>query len=160
VAIPIEESFEVAAAIEQVWSYFQDPPQVVPCIPGAELVGVLDEKSYEGIMKFQLGPVRAKFKGTITIDEIDPQAHVMTLTARGIQLGAVGQAEAQVRFACLSLDDRRTEIGIQANVSIAGKLAQLGGGMIQSVARQLFREFAECAQHEILGDRLVEAEDG
>jgi carbon monoxide dehydrogenase subunit G len=156
VAIPIEESFEVAAPIEQVWSYFQDPPQVVPCIPGAELMGVLDEKSYEGIMKFQLGPVRAQFKGTITIDEIDPQAHVMTLTACGIQLGAVGQAEAQVQFSCLSLGENRSEIGIKANVSIAGKLAQLGGGMIQSVARQLFRQFAECAQLEILGEELAE----
>jgi carbon monoxide dehydrogenase subunit G len=156
VAIPIEESFQVAAPIEQVWSYFQDPPQVVPCIPGAELVGVLGEKAYEGIMKFQLGPVRAQFKGTITIDEIDAQAHLMALTARGIQLGAVGQAEAQVQFTCLSLSEQCTEIGIKANVSIAGKLAQLGGGMIQSVARQLFREFAECAQHEILGDRLVQ----
>ena len=155
-AIPIEESFEVAAPIEQVWSYFQDPPQVVPCIPGAELVGVMGDNAYEGIMKFQLGPVRAQFKGTITIDEIDPQAHVMTLTARGIQLGAVGQAEAQVRFACLSLGDSSSEIGIEASVSIAGKLAQLGGGMIQSVARQLFRDFAVCAQQEILGDRLAE----
>jgi carbon monoxide dehydrogenase subunit G len=156
VAIPIEESFQVAAPIEQVWSYFQDPPQVVPCIPGAELVGVLGEKAYEGIMKFQLGPVRAQFKGTITIDEIDAQAHRMALTAHGIQLGAVGQAEAQVQFTCLSLNEQCTEIGIEANVSIAGKLAQLGGGMIQSVARQLFREFAECAQHEILGDRLAQ----
>lgn len=156
-AIPIEERFEVAAPLEQVWGYFQDPPQVVPCIPGAELVGVVDDTTYEGRVKVQVGPVRAQFLGTVAIEAIDAEAHTMTLAARGTQQGAAGRAEAEVRFACRALGDTDTEVSIKASVSIAGKLAQLGGGMIQSVARQIFRKFADCAQREILGDELAES---
>jgi carbon monoxide dehydrogenase subunit G len=132
VAIPIEERFEVAAPIEQVWAYFQDPPQVVPCIPGAELVGSAEENTYEGKVSFQVA---------------------MSLIARGMQQGAPGRAEAQVQFELQPLGDTSTEVSIKADISIAGKLAQLGGGMIQSVSRQIFRKFADCARQEILGSK-------
>jgi carbon monoxide dehydrogenase subunit G len=153
VAIPIEERFEVAAPIEQVWAYFQDPPQVVPCIPGAELVGSAEENTYEGKVSFQVGPVRAQFKGEVRIESIDAQTHTMSLIARGMQQGAPGRAEAQVQFELQPLGDTSTEVSIKADISIAGKLAQLGGGMIQSVSRQIFRKFADCARQEILGSK-------
>lgn len=165
-AIPIEERFEVAAPIEQVWAYFSDPPQVVPCIPGAELVKAVDETTYEGTVGLQVGPVRAKFRGTVLIESMDADKRTMTLVARGTQQGAQGRAEAQVQFGLQSLDEQRTEVMVRADVSIAGKLAQMGGGMIQSVSRQIFRKFAECARSEILnedvgaGDRSQKRKEG
>jgi carbon monoxide dehydrogenase subunit G len=150
VAIPIEERFEVAAPIEQVWDYFKDPPQVVPCIPGAELIKAVDETTYEGAVGLQVGPVRAKFRGTVIIENVDAEKRTMALVARGTQQGAQGRAEAQVQFGLQSLDEQRTEVIVKADVSIAGKLAQMGGGMIQNVSRQIFRKFAECARNEIL----------
>lgn len=150
--IPIEESFEVAAPIGRVWEYFRDPPRVVPCIPGAELTAVVDANTYEGRVSVQVGPIRAQFAGTVNILELDDERFRMTLSARGLQQGAVGRAEAKVRFGLESVDDGTTRVGIRAEVSIAGKLAQLGGGMIQTVSRQLFRKFADCARREIMAE--------
>jgi carbon monoxide dehydrogenase subunit G len=150
VAIPIEDSFEVEAPIERVWAYFSDPPQVVPCIPGAELSEVLDGNSYAGRVSLQVGPIRAQFDGTVNIRELDAERHSMTLSARGMQQGAAGRAEATLNFGLEPWGAATTRVHIRAEVSIVGKLAQLGGGMIQTVSRQLFRKFADCARQQIL----------
>ena len=64
----------------------------------------------------------------------------------------IGRAEAQVGFGLQSLGETSTEVTIDANVSITGKLAQLGGGMIQTVSRQIFRKFADCVQKEFAAE--------
>jgi carbon monoxide dehydrogenase subunit G len=150
VAIPIKESFEVGASVEQVWDYFSDPIHVVPCLPGAEILSSLEDNAYEGRVNVQVGPVRAQFAGIVRVLEIDAARHTMTLSARGTQEGAAGRAEATVNFGLESRGPASTQVRIEAEVSISGKLAQMGGGMIQTVARQLFRKFADCARREIL----------
>lgn len=149
-AISVKERFEVTAPIAEVWAYFDDPPQVVPCLPGAELVKAIDENTYEGRVSFQVGPVRAQFAGTVKIENRDPAQHAITLAAKGTQQGAIGRAEAQVSFGLQAVDETLTEVTIDADVSITGKLAQLGGGMIQTVSRQIFRKFADCVQKEFV----------
>ena len=149
-AIPIDLQFEIDAPIGLVWAYFGDPPRVAPCLPGAELTQVLDESTYEGKVRVQVGPVVAQYAGKLIIERLDSAAHVGEMAAHGDQQGATGRAKARIRYQLLPLAEGRTEIIVHAEVSIAGRLAQLGGGMIQAVARQLFRKFAECAERDIL----------
>jgi len=150
VAIPIEERFEVPAPIEQVWDYFSNLPQVAPCLPGAELIEIIDKKTYKGRVQVRVGQIRAKYQGTVVVEKVDRQHWSMTLVARGDQQGVVGRAEARIAFALQSLAADKTEVSVQVELSLAGRLAQLGGGLIQTVSRQLFRKFAECMQSEIL----------
>lgn len=149
-AIPIDLQFEIDAPIGLAWAYFRDPPRVAPCLPGAELTRVVDDKTYEGKARVRVGPVAAQYAGTLIIERMDSIAHVGEMVAHGDQQGATGRAEARIRYQLRPLAEARTEIILHAEVSIAGRLAQLGGGMIQAVARQLFRKFAECAEREIL----------
>ncbi len=149
-AIPIDLQFEIDAPIELVWAYFQDPPRVANCLPGAELTRILDEKTYEGKVRVQVGPVVAQYKGKVIIEHSDPTTYMEEMVAHGDQQGAVGRVQARFRFNLRPLGQARTKIILHAEVSIAGRLAQLGGGMIQAVARQLLRKFAECAEREIL----------
>jgi carbon monoxide dehydrogenase subunit G len=72
------------------------------------------------------------------------------MVAHGDQQGTTGRAHARIRYHLRPLAEARTEIILHAEVSIAGRLARLGGGMIQAVARQLLRKFAECAERDIL----------
>ena len=65
-----------------------------------------------------------------------------------------------LQFGLQSLDEQRTEVVVKADVSIAGKLAQMGGGMIQNVSRQIFRKFAECARKEILDNDASTSDRG
>ena len=149
-AILIDVRSEINAPVDRVWSYFQDPPRVAPCLPGAELTRVLDEKTYEGRARIQVGPVVAQYKGKMVIERMDTTDHVVEMLAHGDQQGASGRARARLRVNLRSLDESCTEVILHAEVSIAGRLAQLGGGMIQAVARQLFRKFIECVERDIL----------
>ena len=149
-AIPIDLQFEIDAPIALVWEYFGDPPRVAPCLPGAELTRVLDEKTYEGKVRVQVGPVVAQYTGKVIIERLDSTAHVAEMVAHGDQQGATGRAQARIKYQLLPLAEARTEIILHAEVSIAGRLARLGGGMIQGVATQLLRKFAECAERDIL----------
>lgn len=155
-AITVKEQFEVDVPVEEAWAYFEDPPRVVPCLPGAELDKVVDDNTYQGKIGLQVGPVRAQFDGTVHIEEKDPEAHKMTLVARGTQQGAAGRAEAHVDFKLVSSGESTTEVTVEAEVSISGRLAQLGGGMFQTVSRQLFRKFADCVHEEISAKDVAE----
>ncbi len=149
-AIPIDLQFEIDAPIELVWAYFRDPPRVAPCLPGAELTRILDEKTYEGKVRVQVGPVVAQYAGKLIIERLDSTAYVGEMAAHGDQQGATGRAQARIRYQLRPVAEDRTEIILHAEVSIAGRLARLGGGMIQAVSRQLLRKFAECAERDIL----------
>ncbi|MFQ5409582.1 MAG: SRPBCC family protein, partial [Anaerolineales bacterium] len=138
-AIPIEERFAIAAPIAQVWAYFSDPPRVAPCLPGAELIEVVGEKTYKGRVQVKVGQIGAQYQGTVVVEKIDRQNWAMVLVARGDQSGAAGRAEARIAFSLRSLAKENTEVVIRVELSIAGRLAQLGSGLIQTVSKQLFR---------------------
>lgn len=149
-AIQIEERFEVEAPAEHVWAYFSDPARVVPCLPGAELTEVVDETTYRGRVRVQVGPVVAQYEGTARIQQMDREAGVIEMVARGRQVGQAGGAEGRMVARLTARDSGRTEVLVTSEVSISGRLAQFGRGLIADVSRQLFAQFSECARREIL----------
>ena len=149
-AIPVQASFEVPASIEHVWAYFSNPPQVVTCLPGAELLEVMGDNRYRGRVHIKVGPVTAHYVGFVQIEQFDPQEHVMILQARGDQQGVVGRAEARISFSLSSLDEQSTQVNIRSEIVVAGRLAQFGSGLIQTVSKQLFHKLAECVQNEVV----------
>lgn len=147
----VRERFQVDASPEKVWGYLTDPPRVAPCLPGAELLDVVAEDTYKGKVEVKVGPIAARYEGTATFEEVDSAKREAVLVARGDQQGAVGKAEANIKFTVGALDRDRTEVTVEADVSISGRLGRLGGGMIQTVSGQLFRKFAECVSAELRG---------
>lgn len=145
----IQEQFEVEAPAEAAWAYLTDPPQIVPCLPGAELTEVVDDETYRGKVEVKVGPIEARYEGTVVFDEIDFEGMSARITASGEQQGAVGKAEADITLEVTSIGDARSKVSVQAEVSISGRLGRIGGGMIQTVSGQLFRKFAECVSEEL-----------
>src|SRR4030095_9418355 len=92
----IENTVEVDAPLDQVWDLGNDIPRVAPCMPGAALTGVLDDKTYEGTVAVKLGPLRMSYKGKVVVEEVDDAAHSARLTARGKDTQGAGTAKASV----------------------------------------------------------------
>lgn len=157
-AILIEEQFQVEAPIEPVWAYLSNPPRVAPCLPGAQLTEIVDERTFKGQVKVQVGPVVAQYQGTVILEAMDAESHSATMVGRGTQMGAAGRAEGRMTYTLRSLDGQGTEIVVNAEVNVTGRLAQLGGGMIQSVSKQLFREFVDCVRQQILAEQAASVE--
>jgi carbon monoxide dehydrogenase subunit G len=139
-AIKIEEKFQVPASIDVVWRFMMDPEQVVTCIPGATLDGVVDDRTFLGSVKVKVGAVSAKYKGQVQFTEIDEAGRSILLAAEGRETGG-GMAKGTLSSRLRSLEDGGTEIETDASIDLTGRIMQVGRGMIEGVSKQLFQQF-------------------
>jgi uncharacterized protein len=142
----IEETFRVGAPVDRVWRWLVDPRQVVTCLPGAELTEEQGDRTYLGRVKVKVGPVTASYAGRATIVEQDDAAHVVKLSAEGREPTGSGSATMSMTSRMTALPDGGTEVHVLADVVVVGKVAQFGRGMMESVSKQLFRQFTDCVR--------------
>lgn len=145
-ALKIEQRFVVRTPVSRVWQYMLDPQQVVTCMPGAELTQVQDERTFLGDVKVRVGPVTVRYKGRIQFVEADEQAHRIRLMGEGREAGGTGSARVTMSSRINALPSGDAEVIVDAEVELVGKIVQFGRGMIEDVAKQLFRQFAGCVK--------------
>lgn len=128
----------IAASREAVWAALNDVAVLKQCIPGCESLEKTSDTDMVARVKLQVGPVRAAFAGKVTLSDIDPP-NGYRISGEG-QGGVAGYAKggAVVR---LVDDGAGTLLKYDAKADVGGKLAQLGGRLIDSTARKLAGEF-------------------
>ncbi len=145
----LEQSFEIAAPLDEVFDALIDLERVAPCLPGAAITGRDDEGAYRGTIVIKLGPTTAPYNGTITIDAIDREAYTATLNARGTDKRGQGGATAII-VNRLSDVDGRTRVDAETDMNITGRLARFGRpGMVQDISNRMLKEFASCLQERL-----------
>ncbi len=148
----LEQSFEVAAPIDQVWAALNDLERVAPCLPGAAITDHDEDGNYHGTFQVKLGPTTAAYRGTIRIESADEATHTATLKARGTDKRGQGGASATI-VNTLTGHDGATTVNAATDFTITGRLARFGrGGMMQDISNRLLRDFSTCLQ-----SRLAEA---
>ena len=145
-AIKTEETFQLKAPADRVWSYLIDPRNVVTCLPGAELTSVQDESTFLGKVKVKVGPVVAAYSGKVVITERDDSTRIVKMTGEGRESAGSGSAKVAITSSVVDLSNGMTEVRVTADLDIVGKIAQFGRGMIESVNRQMFKQFTECVR--------------
>ncbi len=149
----LEQSFEVAAPPDAVWSALIDVQRVAPCLPGAELTAGEDERTYQGTFSVKLGPTSASYRGTLRLEEVDEAARRATMRANGTDKRGQGGAKATIVSTVREGEGGASVVEVDTDYSITGRLAAFGrGGMIQDVANRLLREFAACLSTTLAGD--------
>jgi carbon monoxide dehydrogenase subunit G len=142
----LEQSFEVQAPIDEVWTALIDLERVAPCLPGAAITERDDDGTYHGTFQVKLGPATAAYRGTIRIEEADEAAHRATLKARGTDKRGQGGASATI-VNTLSEQGGGTRVDAVTDFTITGRLAAFGrGGMMQDISNRMMRDFATCLQ--------------
>ena len=152
----IEKNFEVNEPIGKVWSYLSDPTKIVTCVPGASLQEQIDERNYKGGVSLKFGPVKAKYAGQITFEELDAAAHKMTLKGKGLDSKGKGSAEMLMK-SDLNETDGGTAVNCSMQITIVGKLAQFGSRLINDVSNQLFDQFVNNFKNKLAADTSYEA---
>ncbi|MQB01522.1 MAG: carbon monoxide dehydrogenase [Actinobacteria bacterium] len=142
----IENSFQVAAPIDRVWSYLLDVEKVVPCMPGAELTETLDERNWKGKVTVKLGPVSLAFAGKVNMEERDEGAHRAVLKASGMEQRGKGAASAVITSTLEAGPSDGTIVNIVQDLKVSGQAAQFSRGMMQDVTNKLTQQFADCLQ--------------
>jgi carbon monoxide dehydrogenase subunit G len=146
VPIKTEETFRLKAPADRVWAYLIDPRHVVTCLPGAELTSVQDESTFLGKVKVKVGPVVAAYSGKVVITERDDSARIVRMVGEGRESAGSGSAKVAITSSVVELPDGMTEVRVTADLDVVGKVAQFGRGMIESVNKQMFRQFTECVR--------------
>jgi uncharacterized protein len=142
----LHNDFDVPAPVDEVWAYMLDVEKIAPCMPGAELTEVVDDKNWKGKVTVKVGPVSMAFLGTVTIEERDEAAKRVVLKADGRDSRGKGAANALVTVK-MEPGGAGTKVSIDTDLTITGAAAQYArGGMIQDISGRLTKEFANCLQ--------------
>lgn len=128
----------IAASRQKVWAALNDPAVLRQCIPGCQSLEKLSDTEMTAKVVLQVGPVKATFAGKVALSDIDPP-NGYRITGEGSG-GVAGYAKggAVVR---LSDDGAGTLLRYEAKADVGGKLAQLGGRLIDATSKKLTGEF-------------------
>jgi hypothetical protein len=147
-AFKIEEKFEVQAPVERVWQYLIDPKRVVECLPGAQLLEQKDDQSFLGSIKVKVGPLSMSYKGQAKFTEINEETHQVRMVGDAREVTGSGSTKVSMLSTVVPLANGGSEVSVNADVELVGKIVQFGRGMIEEVSRQMFRQFSTCVtQH-------------
>ena len=130
--------YHIAATREQVWRALNDPAILLRAVPGCEALEKTSDSEFIARVTLKIGPVKAKFKGRVTLGDLDPP-NGYSITGEG-QGGVAGFAKGSARVQ-LTEDGDGTCLRYQATATVGGKLAQVGQRMITAAARKLATEF-------------------
>jgi carbon monoxide dehydrogenase subunit G len=144
----IANQFTVSAPIEQAWDVLCDLEQVIPLMPGAQLIGHEGE-DYLGKVKVKVGPVTSEFSGKVRFVEQDRDQHRAVIDGKGKEARGTGNAAATVT-AQLHEDGQKTRVTVDTDLKIVGKLAQFGSGMLQQVSEKLLGQFVESLEAKLV----------
>lgn len=139
----LENSFEVAAPVDAAWRLLNDVPEVVPCMPGAELVEVTGENAWKAKLHVKLGPISLQFLADVTREHMDETAGRVVLAVRAREAKGRGSAEATIE-STLGAVDAGTRVDIATELTLRGAVAQYGRGVVADVASRLTAQFAGC----------------
>jgi carbon monoxide dehydrogenase subunit G len=153
--VKLEHSFTVPADLDTVWQAVLDPERVAPCMPGATLTEV-DGDAFTGSVKVKLGPISLLYKGSGEFLSKDPEARTVVIKASGKDARGNGTAAATVTVA-LTADGSSTRGAVVTDLSITGKPAQFGRGLISEVGGKILDTFATCLASKLGPEEAQEA---
>jgi uncharacterized protein len=138
----LEHKFTILAPVDTVWQALLDPERVAPCFPGATVTSVSGAE-FAGTVKVRLGPISLQYKGVGRFTETDASVYRTVIEASGTASGGQSTAAATVT-ASLAENGTGTDVTVLTDLSITGKPAQFGRGLLEDVGEKIIGRFAEC----------------
>ncbi|WP_202867178.1 SRPBCC family protein [Kribbella pittospori] len=139
----LEHKFVVPAPVDEAWVAFNDLGRVVPCFPGATLTSAEGDE-FTGSCKVKLGPVSLQYSGNGTFVERDESDHHAVIEAKGKDRRGNGTASVRVVARLTAADATSTQVTVDTDLTITGRPAQFGRGLIQEVSDRLLDQFTTC----------------
>ena len=137
--------------VDDAWAVLTDVERIAPCMPGAELQEVEGDE-YRGVVKVKVGPITAQYKGAARFVEKDDSAHRAVLRAEGRDTRGQGNANATIT-ASLTPDGDGTHVSVVTDLTVTGKVAQFGRGVLVDVSGRLLDQFVACLESDVLVGR-------
>jgi carbon monoxide dehydrogenase subunit G len=155
--VELVNEFRVPVSTGRAWEILTDVERVAPCIPGAQLLSV-DGDDFTGAVKVKVGPITVQYKGNASFQEKDETAHRAVIKANGKETRGQGNASAIVTAELKDEGDSTTCV-LTTNLTISGKAAQFGRGVLADVSTKLIGQFAERLEADLLAGSATSPSD-
>jgi carbon monoxide dehydrogenase subunit G len=144
----LSNEFVVPIGVDEAWTLLTDVERIAPCMPGAELQEVQGDE-YRGVVKIKVGPISAQYKGKAMFVEKDEGGHRAVLRAEGRDVRGQGNANATIT-ATLVPEGEGTKVNVVTDLTITGRAAQFGRGVLADVSTRLLGQFVSCLETKVL----------
>ena len=138
----LEGKFTLKAPIQRVWESLLDPSTLLSCVPGAEKIERLDEKTYDCVVKQKVGPISVKFKFKSILTNLDAPKH-LEFEGEGEDVSKAGHFVQKSVVDLKETPEGEVEISYKSDVSIVGKLAMFGDRIMRAKAKKVQEELTQ-----------------
>lgn len=139
--VEINKVFPMDAPPSDAWTFLQDISGVAGCMPGAEITEQVDDSNYVGKVKVKVGPATMAFNGKILVQNIDADKCEMTMQGKGMDTKGSSSATMDLTAYVRETEVGKCEVVGEAVITVTGKMASMGGRMMNQVADQILNQF-------------------
>ncbi|MCH2532597.1 MAG: SRPBCC family protein [Dehalococcoidia bacterium] len=136
-------TYKVKASTSELWSFITDIPTVGLCIPGATDVSENEDGTYSGTVKVRVGPVALGLAGKLSVDSRDDNNLTITMTGEGADRKVPGNVRVKISMSVQSPGDGSSELVVNSEANIMGKLGEFGQGIIKRKADGIMKDFGQ-----------------
>ena len=133
----------IPMAREPLWDFLMDVPKVARSLPGVETVSQIDDTTYQGTLKVRVGPISLNLQGKIIMEQRDRGSWRAALRAEASDRMVAGAVKGKTTMELKEIGPKETELLVETDVNILGKIGEFGQPIIRKKADQMLREFVE-----------------
>jgi uncharacterized protein len=141
--VQLDKTFDLPGPAAAAWSVLRDIERVASCMPGARITERIDAAHYKGTVAVKFGPASMAFRGEVEVALLDAAAQTLRLVAKGTDSTGSSGASMDLTAHIEAVDGASSRLVGTSEVSMSGKAAAFGGRMMQSVAEQVLKQFAD-----------------
>jgi carbon monoxide dehydrogenase subunit G len=144
----MEGKFTLKAPIQKLWDTLLDPETLLSCIPGAEKIERIDEKTFDCVVKQKVGPISVKFKFKSILTNVEPPTHI-EVDGEGEDIGKAGHFVQKSVVDLRQIPGGEVEVSYRTDATIVGKLAMFGDRIMRAKAKKVEEEFTKALQERL-----------
>jgi carbon monoxide dehydrogenase subunit G len=147
----LDGKIDLNVAAEKAWGFLIDINKFSTCLPGIDEVTQIDDKTFDGIISANVGPISGKFNFRSTILESRPPEQMVVRT-EGTDSVTKSTVKADMTVDLRRVSDTRSQMDYKADVKINGRLGILGDMVLRATATLILQEFTK-RLHKGLGEQ-------
>lgn len=144
----LEGKLLLNAPIQKLWDSLLEPETLQACIPGAEKIERLDEKTYDCQIKQKVGPISVRFKFKTLLTKMEAPSH-MEMQGEGEDIGKAGRFSQKTKIDLRETEDGQVEISYHCDAQIVGRLAMFGDRIMRAKAKTVEAQFTEALKEKL-----------
>ena len=141
--VELEKTFPLPGPAEVAWEFLQNIEAVAGCMPGAKISERAPDGSYKGTVTVKIGPATMSFRGEVAVRDVDPATRSLKLLGKGTDSTGTSGASMDLAARIDAVGASSSNLVGKSDVSMSGKAAAFGGRMMNSVADQILKQFAD-----------------